>query len=789
MRIPISWLKEFVPIQSSGNDLAGQLRRVGVPVTRVETLAEGIHGVYSGKIAKLEAHPNADKLKVAEVSLGKETLQIITGAPNVAAGDIIPIAKVGARLAGGKTIEAAQLRGLPSSGMMCSASELSLDLKEYLPQSQRDGVLVLHPETPLGIDLSPMLALNEEVLVLEPFANRPDFLSVFGVAREVAALSGAHLKLPSLDEPGRGDLSDRIRLTVSDTAGCPRYIARYASNVSVAPSPLWMAIRLSAAGIRPINNIVDITNYVLVELGQPLHAFDHAKLSDKTIEVRRARNGESLVGIDEKTYSLSDAMLVIADAKRPVALAGVMGGKGTEISNETREVLLEAATFSPSLVRRASLALGLRTESSRRFEKGLDPLAADWGSRRACHLLRQAGALVSEGVADHHEKTEARSEITINLSDVQKLLGLSDLKESDAKRILTGLGFETRSERPFVIAAPLFRRDIREPVDVAEEVARHYGYDRIPTVLPSGRTTVASMDPIMAFEFQVRSIFRSLGLGEMMTYSLGDPLYYNRFSSALALIQNPLTEDRKALRPFLYPEMLLSIQKNLRVKNHELTLFELGRVFKKNGSIEEKRHAGVALTGKLPSGREVSFFTLKGILEELWSGLHVQVPLEVSPKSDSNFHPRRFASFGAEGKEVGFLGEVHPALLESLDIEERVMILECDLDLLHAIPKRMKVSLIPQYPESRRDVSMIVREDVPAGSIQGAIRKAGGALVEDVRIFDVYHGKQVPEGHKSIALAIIYRSHERTLTDNEVNALHIKILDSIKGPFQATLRT
>ncbi len=789
MRVPFSWLNDFIKIPDSPEVAAEKLRQVGVPVTHVEYLSAGITQVFSGRIETLTPHPNADRLRVALVDLGKEKLQIVTGASNVAASDIIPVARVGATLAGGKIIQETKLRGLPSLGMMCSADELALDFKEYLPPTQREGVLILDSDTPIGIDLAPMLGLREAILVLEPFANRPDYLSIYGVAREAAAIYHLPLKNPDLYAATPGTLDGKIQVTVESSQESPRYIARYASQVKVNASPLWMAVRLNAAGIRPINNVVDVTNYVLLELGQPLHAFDCSRIQGKRIVVRQAKPNEKMVGLDEKTYDSLQNILVIADETGPVALGGIMGGKRTEISETTTEVLLEAANFNAGLVRRSSLKLGIRTESSRRFEKGLDPIGADWGSRRASFLLQQFGCQIADGAIDTQPAIPKPQEIGLNLQKMKKLLGVADLELSQVVNILKGLGFEVRTEDPLFVGPPLFRCDIHEDVDVIEEVARHYGYSHIPATLPAGMLLPATVDAEETFEETLRTFLSSVGLLEMLSYSLGDPPYFEKFySRPLVLIQNPLTEDRKALRPLLYPEMLMNLRRNLHLKNTHLHFFEIGKTFEKLAGPQEKRSLAVLLTGDFPWGTSSNFYTLKGVLERLWQALHIETPFTLHEETKDQFHPFRCASIRHKGHGLGILGELHPNLLRSLDIDQRVMALELSVDQLQSLAGRFKMKPIPLYPESRRDISMIVEERVPAGEIIEFIRSHGGTLVEGIKIFDVYQGPQVPANKKSLAFAITYRSLEKTLTDEEVTQVHERIQKELASAFDATLR-
>jgi phenylalanyl-tRNA synthetase beta chain len=790
VRIPFSWLKDFVEIPDSPEETAEKLRRVGVPVDRVEVLSPGISRVFSGKIEVFQPHPNAEKLRIAQVNMGNEMLQIITGASNVKQGDIVPVARIGAVLASGKTIQEAKLRGIPSFGMMCSADELALGIKEFLPPEQQNGVMVLDPDTPIGIDLSSMLGLNEAVLVLEPFANRPDYLSVFGIARELSAIYKTPLKFPELAPDPQGNLKEIIHVEIQDAQSCSRYIARYIYGVKVKPSPIWMSVRLFAAGMRPINNIVDITNYVLLELGQPLHAFDYCKIFGKKILVRKALDGETLKAIDEKEYSLSENMLVIADSEKPIALAGIMGGKESEVQEDTSEILLESAHFDPGTIRRASIRLGLRTESSRRFEKGLDMLSADWGSRRACQFFSRLGAQVAPGAEDISTKPKMRREVAVSLSHVQKFLGVEKLDAKEVEHVLKSLGFEVLNNDPFLVQSPHFRCDIHEEMDVVEEIARHYGYDRIPATLPSGITTPAKLDRAEAFERKMRGFLQNLGLFEVISLSLGDPSFYEKLHlRSFAFIQNPLTEDRKALRPLLYPGLLLTAKKNLAVKNKDLALFELGKVFKKREEISEKRHFCILLSGKLPWGKDADFASAKGMLEAIWQRLHIREMFELKGESRPAFHPHRFVVVLHNEKSIGFMGEIHPFVLELLEIKQPVVVLELSLDQLQILENPTpKFKPLPLFPESQRDISMIVDEKLPAGEIVNLVKSQGENLVEEVRVFDVYQKPPISQGKKSIAISVVYRHAEKTLTDQEVNAIHDKILQLLENRYSAVIR-
>ena len=790
MRAPISWLKEFVDIPETPEALAEKLQKIGVPVERIEYSSPGIHSVFVGKILQMEQHPNADKLRIAQVDLGKEKLQIITGAPNVKTGDFIPVARIGAVLAGGKTIQEAKLRGLPSYGMMCSADELELGIKEFLPADQKSGVMILDSDLQPGDNLAETLGLNQAVLVLEPFANRPDYLSIFGIAREIATLYGISMKIPELYPEKKRTLEDKISISVQNDQTCSRYTARFISSVKNQLSPISMAVRLFSAGVRPINLTVDITNYVLLELGQPLHAFDYSLIQGKKIEVRKAENEERFTGIDGKEYLLQDTDLVIADSKKAIALAGIIGGKESEVQDSTKDLLLESAHFDPGTIRRTSVRLGIRTESSRRFEKGLDPAAADWGSRRACYLFKKFGFQVHEGGEDVYRVFAKPREIAVRFNRIRKILGIEHLEKSHAVRILTGLGFQILKKEPLFIQTPPLRLDIHEEIDVAEEIARHYGYDQISSLLPEGKTTLGVLDSYERFEEKLRDYLSRLGLSESLCYSLGDPAYYGKFEEKkMGLIQNPLTEDRKALRPSLYPGLLLAIRKNLNMKNKNLAFFELGKVFRKNGEIHEERHLCTALTGMTSWGKPVSFLLLKGMMEQLFTWLHIPEEVELKKQSSKNFHPHKFAEVLIDQKEIGWIGELHPQLLESMDISQPVYILELSVDKLQKLEKDPPVfKPLPLYPESRRDISMIVDEKVPAGEIIKLVRENGNGIVEDAEIFDLYQGPNVPEGKKSVAFSIHYRSYKKTLTDEEIHQAHEKIKEKLKLNLDAVIR-
>lgn len=800
MRVPFSWLKEFVKVSIPPDELAEKLSLAGIAVERVEHLSKGVSGVVAGKIQKIERHPNADRLLLTRVACGDELLQVITGAQNVHEGDLVPVAPPGATLAGGKVIAAVELRGLPSHGMLCSAKELGFEL-DLLPQEQRDGVLVLSPEFSPGMDLSVILGLSDSVFVLEVFANRPDLLSIIGVAREVAGILGERFSLTVPEFPeGDERIEEAVSVEVKDFSLCPRYTARAFESVRVRPSPLPMALRLQAAGIRPVNNVVDTTNYVMLEYGQPLHAFDLDRMKGKKVVVRRGIEGEEIVAIDGATYPIDDRTLVIADAEVPIAIAGVMGGKETEISQETKAVLLESATFDASTVRRASLRLGLRSESSRRFEKSLDPHLASLASHRAATLLVSGGAMARKGIIDLYERLPGQRKIQLRPRRINFLLGTS-IPHEKIKGVLELLHFETDGKLEdlgWEITVPTSRRDVTEEIDLIEEVARHYGYGQIQPKLPSGTGTSGKLHPEEEKLRKINEIMERLGGWQVVSCSLGDPSFYHRFLSSsegeifpkeVVPVSNPLREDQAALRPSLLPELLDCVRRNLNMKNLNLSIYEIGKVFSPNdGNVRESLHLAFALTGSVPGGGNVHYFHGKGILEALFR--EISLDLTLLPSTLPFFHPGRRATVLAGGSRIGLLGEIHPDLLDDLDISQAVVAGEILLEPLLTSGKFLKSYLaLPRYPAVTRDLAFTVDEQVTAQELREAITQAGKPLLEEVICFDCYKGPQIPEGKKSLAFSLTYRAVDRTLTEEEANRSHQEIMTAVQEKFQASLRT
>ena len=783
MRVPYTWLQEYVDLDCSAEEAASLLQQVGVPVEIIEREGADVQGVLTGCVLSVEQHPDADRLRVTRVDVGSgQPLQIVTAASNVRVGQKVAVATHGALLASGLRIKKGKLRGVVSEGMFCSATELGMD-PEGLPAEQREGILDLPPATPLGRDIHQVLRLVEEVLVLETFANRPDQLSLLGIARELAARLGRPLKRPEVvPEPGAGSAGDLVELR--DLAGCPRYIARVLEDVQVGPSPSWMVRRLESAGMRAVNNVVDITNYVMLETGQPLHAFDLESLAGGRVVVRRSQPGERMVTLDGDEHELPQGTLVIADAEKAVAVAGVMGGLNSEIQDTTHRILLESASFHSGDVRRASLRLGLRTESSRRFEKGMDRERVALGSERAAHLLAVlAGAKVQPSFADQGAPVQEPVEILLRPSRVRQVLGV-ELSPEDTVRILEALEFACTPEAGGLrVRVPSHRQDVVGEADLIEEVARHYGYDNLPVTVPHGEPRGA-MPGDDAPEEWARETMARLGLTEVLTPSLHHPEILSRYrlEASPPLVMNPLSEDQRVLRPALFPSITEAVRRNMRVRNRDLCFFEISRVFQLRGEeVVEPRRLGLAL-----SRAGAGFLDLKGVLERLGAMAGVALAFEATVLPW--LHPGRAASLKVGEQELGWVGEIHPHLAGELDLEGPLALAELDLDVLETQRVRPHYRPISRFPGVERDLAFLVEESVPAGTMARRMREVGGDLVENLACFDVYRGAQVPEGHKSLAFRAALQAPDRTLTEDEIQRVLRKMIKLAERDFAGRLR-
>ncbi len=806
MKVSYKWLQEFVDIDISPQELADRLTLAGVAVEGVTRLGVGVEKVLTGRIETISPHPNADKLTVTSVNVGTEKLQIVTAATNVREGDVIPVAVEGAKLAGGLVIKRAKLRGVESRGMMCSGQELGIDPKT-MPAEQAQGIMILPPGAQLGKDAKEVLGLDDTILELDLTPNRGDCLSIIGVAREVAVLLGRPFRPPAPSFPELGEsIENQVRVDIEDTDLCRRFVGRLIKNARVGNSPLWMQQRLRSAGIRPISSIVDVTNYVMLELGQPMHAFDYDLLTNGHIIVRRAREGEKITSLDGAQRDLTTDMLCITDPSGPVAIAGVMGGLATEVTNKTVSILLESAFFNPVSVRKTSKALGLRSEASQRFEKGIDIGGCARAADRAAQLIIEMGAGEAvAGMVDNIPVPLADRVIQFRPSRAGSVLG-ADITKNEAAGILASLRFTVQDAgENLLVTVPSHRVDVSQEVDLIEEVARIHGYNQIPDTLPYGQSTRGIKTKEQSLNAQVRDLLAESGLYEVMTYSFINSRVYDLMNlppdsglrNALK-IQNPLSEERSVMRTMLLPCLLeiLARNHNRRVQNG--AVFELGRVFiprGENQQPEERATLAAAAMGRSAAGwnqpaRDYDYYYLKGVLENLFSRLGAG-PVNFLPETGSpSFHPGKTAFLEAGGTRLGVVGELHPDVLENYDLPEKVVAFELDLEQLIAVSGNTAgYSHLPKFPGIERDIAIIVKKSIPAADIISVIQKAGGRLLRSVSLFDVYQGEQVPEGMKSMAFALKFQAEDRTLTDAEVGERTEEISKALDQRLGAELRS
>ncbi|MFZ5352421.1 MAG: phenylalanine--tRNA ligase subunit beta [Bacillota bacterium] len=794
MLVPIKWLKEYVDINIDVKTLGDMLTMSGSKVETIEEIGREIDKVVTGKILKIERHPDAEKLLVTQVDIGTETVQIVTGANNIKENDVVPIATNGSTLPGGIRIKKGKLRGIDSNGMMCSAQELAMPL-ENLTHEQLDGIYILEPDTPLGKDIKEILGLDDSVIEFEITNNRPDCLSVLGIARETAATLGVHLNypVPEVDENNE-KAEDYVSIEVLNSELCPRYAARVVKNVNIKDSPSWMQDRLLKAGVRPINNIVDITNYVMLELGQPMHAFDLNKLQGKKIIVRNASPGEKITTLDEVERELNDSMLVIADAERAIGIAGVMGSSNSEIDANTDTLVFECANFEPVNIRLTSKKLGLRTEASSRFEKGIDTELINLALDRACHLVQEIGAgEIVGGKIDIYPKPKQARRLSLRPQRVRSFIG-ADISNAQIVKYLNSLEFEVEDDDSFIVTVPTFRDDIEGEADIIEEIARLYGYDKIPSTLMDTTFTQGGMNFRQKLINTAKENLVAQNLYEIFTYSFVSPGVFNRISlkaenplrNCIRLI-NPLGEEQSIMRTTIIPNVLEVISRNYNRKVSEGSFFELSKVYLAEklpleDLAEEREVLTIGMYGS------VDFFDLKGVVENLLEAMNIGKYRILSSNHDS-LHPGRTAELIINNKRIGWLGEVHPDVLDNYDIPVRAYIAELNFDeMINQSSPIKKYKQLPKYPSVERDIAIVVTEEITAGQIEEIIKNKGGKIVEDVKLFDIYRGSQVQEGYKSMAYKIVYRSDEKTLTEEDISKVHNKILNSLANQVGGFLR-
>lgn len=802
MKVSLNWLKDYVDIQMDLKDLVNLLTMSGLEVEEVSSVGEGFEKVVVAEIESIQKHPNADRLSWVKVKAGEESLSIVCGATNIREGQKVPLALVGAKLPNGMEIKRSKIRGLTSEGMLCSEIELGLG-------EDASGIMILSSDLPVGVNLGEALGLKDAILNLSITPNRPDCLCVIGVAREIAALTQQRVKYPTISLLNQGEeIYQRTSVTILDPDLCPRYVARMIEGVKIGPSPFWMKNRLEKVGIRSINNVVDVTNYVMMEYGQPLHAFDFELLEEGRIIVRRAKEGESFFTLDGVKRTLSKEMLMICDGVKPVAIAGVMGGLNSEIKEDTRIVLLESAYFSPMENRWTSKQLGLETEAAYRFGRGIDYGGCVTAANRASQLIQElAGGRVVEGVIDAFPKVMKPKPIRLRVKRIHQILG-REIPSERVKDYLKSLELEVTGGDgdEFIVHPPTFRRDLEREIDLIEEIARMDGYENIPTTLPQGSPSGEERSKELLIEKKAIDLLLHQGYHEVITYSFTSPASCDLIGlrpddprRKQIRILNPLTEDFSVMRTSLIPGLLEVARYNLSRKNLNLKLFELKKVFlHQEGEKlpkEVKSLAGLAMGmdqephWASPS-RPIDFYDIKGAVESLLEELQLKKGRFRRAEDIPYLHPGKASRVFVEEKEVGVLGEVHPDVLSHYGIQERVYLFEIDFEeLVRRVEEGRWFQPLPKFPEVFRDLSLVVSEEVEAEKIGEAIWGLKEPFIKEVRLFDVYQGPPIPKGKKGVSYRIRYQAPDRTLTDEEVNQFHAKVILQLKEGLGAELRS
>ena len=796
MDTPISWIKAYVPdLDCTPQEYADKMTLSGSNMESVTYLDKNLEKIVVGKIEKIEKHPDADKLIICQVNIGTETVQIVTGAPNVKEGDKVPVVLDGGRVAGGhdgkKTpggieIKKGKLRGIDSYGMMCSIEELG-STREMYPEAPEYGIYIFPEDAVVGESAIKALGLDDVVFEYEITSNRVDCYGVLGIAREAAATFNEKFCPPVVECKGNDEkASDYVKVTVEDPKLCPRYCARVVKNVKIGPSPKWMQRCLASNGIRPINNLVDITNYVMEEFGQPMHAYDLDTIANQEIVVRRAGKDEKFVTLDGQERIMDENVLMICDGEKAVGIAGIMGGENSMITDDVKTVLFEAACFDGTSIRLSSKRIGLRTDASGKFEKGLDPNNAQAAIDRACQLMEELGAgEVVGGMVDVCSETREPSRVKFEPEKINKLLGTSLTKEEMIDYLgRVELAYDEKTDE---IVAPTFRQDIHCNADVAEEVARFYGYDKIPMTLPTGEATTGKLPFKLRIQEVARDIAEYCGFSEGMSYSFESPKVFDKLCipedsdlRKVITISNPLGEDYSIMRTSTLNGMLASLSTNYNRRNKDVRLYELGNIYlPKSLPVTELPDERTMFTlGMYGKG---DFFDMKGVCEEFFEKIGMKKKVTYDPNSGKPFlHPGRQANMIYEGKVVGYLGEVHPAVADNYSIGEKAYIAVIDiLDVLEFAGFNHKYTGIAKYPAVTRDLSLVVPHAVLAGQIEEIFDQRGGNILESYQLFDIYEGAQIEKGFKSMAYSLVFRHHDKTLEESEITAAMKKILNGL----------
>ena len=798
MNTSLSWIKAYVPdLDVTAQEYTDAMTLSGTKVEGYEKLDADLDKIVIGQIEKIEKHPDADKLIICQVNVGTETVQIVTGAPNVKEGDKVPVVldggrvagghEPGQRVAGGIKIKKGKLRGVESCGMMCSIEELGSDRNMY-PEAPEYGIYIFGDDAVVGESAIKALGLDDVVFEYEITSNRVDCFSVVGIAREAAATFGKEFHPPVVTPTGNDeDVNDYIKVRVENTDLCPRYCARVVKNIKIGPSPKWMQRRLASVGIRPINNLVDITNYVMEEYGQPMHAYDLDTIAGHQIVVRNAETGETFVTLDGQEREMDDSVLMICDGEKAVGIAGIMGGENSMITDHVQTMLFEAACFDGTNIRKSSKKVGLRTDASGKFEKGLDPNNAQAAIDRACQLVEEMGAgEVVGGMVDVYGKKKEPVRVPFDADAINALLG-TDIPEADMLGYFEKIGLEYDADAKEVIA-PTFRHDLFRLADLAEEVARFYGYDNIPTTLPSGEATTGKLSFKNRVEDVAKDIAEFCGFSQGMTYSFESPKVFDKLlldeddvlRQAIP-IMNPLGEDYSIMRTISLNGMLTSLATNYNRRNKNVRLYEMGNIYlPKSLPLTELPDERMQFT--LGMYGEGDFFSMKGIVEEFFEKVGLHKKETYDPNAGKNFlHPGRQANIIYEGRVVGYLGEVHPQVADNYGIGERAYVAVIDMpEIVELATFDRKYEGIAKYPAVSRDISMVVPKEILVGQIEEVIEKKGGAYLESYKLFDLYEGAQIKPGFKSVAYSITFRAKDRTLEEADVSAAMKKILKALE---------
>jgi len=814
MLASLEWLKQYVDINIPVDVLVDKITRAGLEVETVTNLGEGLEGVLTGKVTQIERHPDSDHLWVCQMDYGQGIVQILTGAQNVKQNDIVPVAVVGSTLPPssrnpeGMKLAAVKMRGLDSFGMLCSADELGIDNKLLLPE-QRNGIFILPADTPIGVDVKEVLGLNDVVIDIDLTANRADCFSIIGLAREIAALTGCPLKMPVMDvaEAAGGNAQEMATIKIEAPELCPRFAVRVLKNIKITESPEWMQKRLRACGMRPISNVVDVTNYVMLELGQPMHAYDYDKVAGHTLVVRRGGEGEKLMTLDEQERTLDPSMIVIGDAERAVGLGGVMGGFDTEVTGETVNVMLEAASFHGPSIRRTSRSLGLRSEASGRFERGVDTIKTQNALNRAAYLLEQMGACETvAGIVEAYPEEIKPAVIKVTPEVISGRIGISISKEEMVKT-LTALEFGVEEEGDaLVITAPSWRNDVTCNADISEEIARIHGLDHIDSHMPVLGMAQGRQFVVEDVKDSIQDYMVAVGMNEVMTYSFINQSAFDKLQlaaddsrrNAIELL-NPITDEFRVMRTTMAPSVLNAAAYNLARQHNKVAIFEVDRVYLPKElplkeQATEKSMLCAVISGKCNDLNwctcrdNVDFYDMKGVVEGLMAKLMLN-DYKLVHHAVPYLHPGKSCAVEVDGKIIGWFGELHPLAQEAFGLPQEAYILEMEVEPLVAAAIAVpKYKHLAKYPSMSRDIAVVVPLEVTNAELEAVIREHAGELLIGVKVFDIYTGKQVAEGCKSMAFNLTYQAADRTLTDAEVDASMKTVIAKVAEEYKAELR-